>query len=124
MVVGICISSNNTALPTILLDGGKSKNVDRILLHSLSDSTDIIILDGGNSAQNPREIIEVAYTGEWPVNVCGFVDIGDKLGISKHPGKAKAIEYIDNDYFVTRSIGKVVKFMKDREQVKVLLDIE
>ena len=76
------------------------------------------------SDENQREIIQVAYTGEWPVNVCGFVDIGDKLGISPHPGKAKAIEYIDKDYFLTRSIGKCVKYMKNKEQVKVLLDIE
>lgn len=124
MVVGICIWSNNTALPPIIIDGGKSKDIERIVISSTSESTDLIYIDGGKSDQNQREIIQVAYTGEWPVNVCGFVDIGDKLGISKHPGKAKAIEYIDKDYFLTRSIGKCVKYMKDKEQVKVLLDIE
>ena len=124
MVVGICIWSNNTALPPIIIDGGKSKDIERIVISSTSESTDLIYIDGGKSDQNQREIIQVAYTGEWPVNVCGFVDIGDKLGISSHPGKAKAIEYIDKDYFLTRSIGKCVKYMKNKEQVKVLLDIE
>lgn len=124
MVVGICIWSNNTALPTIIIDGGPSKDLDRKEISSTSESTDLIYIIGGPSDENQREIIQVAYTGEWPVNVCGFVDIGDKLGISKHPGKAKAIEYIDKDYFLTRSIGKCVKYMKNKEQVKVLLDIE
>lgn len=125
MVVGICIWSNNSALPPIIIDGGKSKDVERTVLSSTSDSIDIIELKGGPSDQNPREIIQVAYTGEWPVNICGFVDIGDRLGISDHPGKATSIDYIDRDYFITRSIGKCVKYMKnEREQVKVLLDIE
>ena len=124
MVVGICIWSNNTALPTIIIDGGLSKDLERKEISSTSESIDLIYIDGGPSNENPREIIQVAYTGEWPVNVCGFVDIGDKLGISKHAGKAKAIEYIDKDYFLTRSIGKCVKYMKNKEQVKVLLDIE
>lgn len=124
MVVGICIWSNNAALPPIIIDGGKSKDVERTLISSTSGDIEIIELDGGTSLQNQREIIKVAYTGEWPVNICGFVDIGDRLGISNHPGKATSIDYIDRDYFITRSIGKCVKYMKSREQVKVLLDIE
>ena len=124
LIVGVCIKSNNYAKLNIIIDGGPAKDLDRIEASSLSGSTDIIILDGGNSEQNQREVIEVAYAGEQAVNVCGFVDIGDKLGISDHPGKAKAIDYYDRDYFVVRSIGKVIKFLKDKEQVKVLLDIE
>lgn len=124
MVVGVCINSNNLANPNIIIDGGPSKTMERLEVSSLSSDTDIILLDGGNSEQNPREIIEVAYTGEWPVNVCGFIDIGDKLSISDHAGKAKAIDYYDKDYFLVRSIGKAIKYMKNKEQVKVLLDIE
>lgn len=124
MVVGVCINSNNLANPNIVIDGGSAKNLDRIELSSTSGDTELILLDGGNSEQNPREIIEVAYTGEWPVNVCGFIDIGDKLSISDHPGKAKAIDYYDKDYFLVRSIGKAIKYLKNKEQVKVLLDIE
>lgn len=124
MVVGVCINSNNLANPNIIIDGGPSKTMERLEVSSLSSDTDIILLDGGNSEQNPREIIEVAYTGEWPVNVCGFIDIGDKLSISDHPGKAKAIDYYDKDYFLVRSIGKAIKYLKNKEQVKVLLDIE
>jgi hypothetical protein len=124
MVIGVCIWSNNSALVPIILDGGSAKDVTKTLIETTSDSTEIICLSGGTSEQNQREIIQVAYTGEYPVNVCGFVDIGDKLAISNHAGKAKAIEYIDGDYFITRSIGKCVKFMKNKEQVKVLLDIE
>ena len=125
MVVGICIWSNNTALPTIVIDGGLSNDIERTIIGSTSEDIDLIYIVGGPSDENPREIIQVAYTGEWPVNVCGFVDIGDKLGICEHPGRAKAIEYIDDHYFVTRSIGKCVKYIKkEKEQVKVLLDIE
>lgn len=124
MVVGVCINSNNIANLNILIDGGSSKDIERIELSSRSDDTDIILIDGGNSEQNQREIIQVAYSGEWPVNVCGFVDIGDRLSISNHAGKAKSIDYYDKDYFLVRSIGKAIKYLKNKEQVKVLLDIE
>lgn len=124
LVIGVCTKSNNYAKVNIIIDGGPAKDIERTELSSMSDSVDIILLDGGTGEQNQREIIEVAYTGEWPVNVCGFVDIGDKLCISNHAGKAKAIDYIDCDYFKSRSIGKVVKYLKNKEQVKVLLDIE
>lgn len=124
LVIGVCIKSNNYAKINIVIDGGPAKDIERIDASSVAESIDIILLDGGTGEQNQREIIEVAYTGEWPVNVCGFIDIGDKLRISEHAGKAKAIDYIDNDFFKSRSIGKVVKYMKNKEQVKVLLDIE
>ena len=124
LTVGICTYSNNYSSFPIIIDGGKAKDVDRIELSSTSSSEDIIALDGGPSKQNEREIIKVAYTGEQVVNICGFVEIGDKLCISNHAGKAKAIDYIDSYYFKERSIGKVVKKLKDKEQVKVLLDIE
>lgn len=126
MVVGVCIESNNIAKVPIIIDGGNAPDVERI--DTSRDSTigeyDIIILDGGNSEQNPREIIKVVYTGECLVNVVGYVDLGDRLGISSTPGKAKAIDYTDRNYFIERSIGKVIKYSNNRNQVKVLLDIE
>ena len=70
-----------------------------------------------------REIVQIAYGGEVPVNICGFIQLGDRLTISEHAGRAKAIDYIDNDYFKSRSIGKVIKFIS-KDQAKVLLDIE
>lgn len=124
LVVGVCVQSNNYAKAAIVIDGGKAKNINRKEVSSTSSSTDIILLDGGPSTQNARELIQVAYAGEWPVNVCGFVDLGDRLCISAHPGKAKAIDYTDRHYFSERSIGKVIKYVKNREQVIVLLDIE
>lgn len=124
LTVGICTYSNNYSPFPIIIDGGKAKDVDRIVLESHSGDEDIFVLDGGPSTQSEREIIKVAYTGEQVVNICGFVEIGDRLCISKHAGKAKSIDYIDRHYFKERSIGKVVKKLKDKEQVKVLLDIE
>ena len=126
LTVGVCTYSNNYSPYPIIIAGGKAKDIERIVLESRSDTPDeeIIVLDGGPSTQNQREIIKVAYTGEQVVNICGFVEIGDRLCISKHAGKAKAIDYIDRHYFKERSIGKVVKKLKDKEQVMVLLDIE
>ena len=123
-IISILLTISVLVISCKTKDGGKSKDVERTLISSTSGDIEIIELEGGTSLQNQREIIKVAYTGEWPVNICGFVDIGDRLGISNHPGKATSIDYIDRDYFITRSIGKCVKYMKSREQVKVLLDIE
>lgn len=124
LVVGVCISSDNFSPFLKKLDGGTSEDVTRIKLEAKSDSIETIIITSGNSGQNSREIIQVAYMGEYPVNVQGFVDLGDKLCISNVPGKAKAINYIDRGYFNARSIGKVVKYLNNKNQVKVLLDIE
>lgn len=125
MVVGICVEANNTGFAPITIDGGLSLDVERIVLENDSQThPEVIIIEGGPSTQNPRELIKLAYRGEIPVNICGYVDLGDKLTISNHPGKAKAIDYTNRDYFKARSIGKVIKYMNNSEQVKVLLDIE
>ena len=124
MVIGVCISSNNVAKPNIVIDGGQSADTKRVELSSTSENVDLIYLDGGNSAQNPRELIQVVYSGECLVNITGYVDLGDRLGISDDPGKAKAIDYTDRHYFIERSIGKVIKYTNTKDQVKVLLDIE
>lgn len=125
LVVGVCINSNNTAKLRQVLDGGMSRVISRKELNGgNASSIQTIIIAGGDSSQNAREIIQVAYAGEYPVNVCGYVDLGDRLCVSSHAGKAKAIDYADNDYFRARSIGKVIKFMNSRDKVKVLLDIE
>lgn len=125
LVVGVCIESNNAASLRMVIDGGKAKAQKRVMLNGgTSEKVQTILIDGGKSSQSPREIIKVAYAGEYPVNICGYVDLGDRLCISTQPGKAKAIDYVDNDYFKSRSIGKVIKFMSNRTQAKVLLDIE
>lgn len=124
MVIGVCIDSNNVAKPNIVIDGGQSPDTERVELSSNSENVDLIYLEGGNSEQNPRELIQVVYSGECLVNVTGYVDLGDRLGISNDPGKAKSIDYTDRHYFIERSIGKVIKYTNTKEQVKILLDIE
>ena len=125
MVVGICVESNNSGTTPITIDGGYSDDIERIIIENNSEvHTEVIIIDGGSSTQNKRELIKLAYSGEFPVNVCGYVDLGDKLTISNHPGKAKAIDYTNRDYFKARTIGKCIKYTNNANQVKVLLDIE
>ena len=125
LIVGVCVYSNNSEPIPIIIDGGKAKDINRELLDGgTSEAIQTIIIKGGPSNQNAREIIQVAYMGEQLVNICGFVDLGDKLCISKHPGKAKSKDYLDSDYYKTRSIGKVIQFTNNKDQVRVLLDIE
>lgn len=125
LIVGVCVKSNNTAPIPDMLDGGPSEELDRELIDSgVSDSIQTIIIESGTSDQNSREIIQVAYSGEQVVNICGFVDLGDRLCISSHPGKAKSKDYLDDEYFKARSIGKVIQFTNKKEQVKALIDIE
>ena len=128
LIIGVCIYSNNTDPIPFILDGGPSKDLDRELIDSgtsdYSIDTETIIIEGGLSDQNSREVVKIAYTGEYVVNICGYVDIGDQLCISEHPGKAKSKDFLDLEYFKARSIGKVVQFTNRPDQVKVLLDIE
>lgn len=124
LVIGVCTDSNNTVLPTIIIDGGKSNTSDRQEINSDSLNTQTIIIYGGNSEQNVREIIQVAYTGEQMVNLCGPVHIGDRLCISNQPGKAMSKDYLGQEFYDLRSIGKVIRLDKQNKQAKVLLDIE
>lgn len=126
LIIGVCVESNNTAPLLQLINGGPSNELDRELLESTSetDITTTVKIVGSDSQQSPRETIKVAYTGTYPVNICGYVDIGDKLGISEHKGKARSLEYSDYGFFKSRSIGKVVQYLNSKTQVKVLLDIE
>ena len=125
LIVGVCIDTDNASKIPKVLSGGSSKdtNINEI---DGGDSTSIerILVESGKSGQNSREIITVAYAGQCLVNICGYVDLGDKLCISTHPGKAKSKDLLDSQYFSSRSIGKVVKFTNNKEQVKALLDIE
>ena len=125
LIIGVCTASNNNAPVPIIIDGGRAKTTEFELLDGGTDETvETIIISGGTDEQNAREIIQVAYKGEHMVNICGYVSLGDKLCISEHAGKAKSKDYIDFEYFTTRSIGKVISFTNSKEQVKVLLDIE
>lgn len=126
-VIGVCVKSDNASPIPIVIDGGEATefDIERVEMDGgSSNSIETIIIESGNSEQNTRELVQIAYSGECVVNICGYVDLGDKLCISNHAGKAKAMDYLNNDYFSTRSIGKVIKFMNSMNQARVLLDIE
>ena len=116
LIVGICIASDNSSALPEILDGGTSDYSD--------ENIQIILIEGGLSDQNSREIIKVQYGGTCLVNISGYVDIGDELCISSEPGKAKSKDYLNKEYFYSRSIGKVIKYTNNSNQVKLLLDIE
>lgn len=128
LIVGVCVNSNNSSPDVDIIDGGSSlKSLDEfkeLFNGGSSENVETIMIVGGGADQEAKSIIQVAYSGEQLVNICGYVDLGDKLCFSKHPGKAKSKDYIDEEYFNFRSIGKVIKFTNNKEQVKVLLDIE
>lgn len=125
LVIGICVSSDNETPATLTINGGKSNTIERQEFNGGNSNTvETIIINGGDSTQNPREIIQVAYTGEQMVNVCGPIKIGDRLCISNQPGKAMSKDYLRQQYYNLRSIGKVIKIDKKNQQAKVLLDIE
>lgn len=125
LVIGVCVETDNTSKIPIVIDGGSSEDSSgRVPLVKPIAPIQTIIIEGGKASQGNRDIIKIAYTGEHLVNVCGYVDLGDKLCISDHAGKAKAIEYTNRDYYRARPIGKVVKYTNSKEKVKVLLDIE
>lgn len=125
LIVGVVVFSDNYSKVPLVIDGGRASTVEmeEIDCGTSENKVEFILLEGGTSEQSMRELVQIAYGGEALVNICGFVQLGDRLTISKHAGKAKAIDYIDNDYFKSRSIGKVIKFI-NKTQVKVLLDIE
>lgn len=126
MVIGVVIESDNYSSILSTIDGGPAKDAgtrEEIDCGVSERKPQAIIIESGTSKQNKREIVKIAYNGECIVNICGFVKLGDKLIVSEHAGKAKALDYIDNDYFTSRTIGKVIKYIT-KYQVKVLLDIE
>lgn len=128
LIIGVVIFSDNWSKVPLIIDGGRAYDDESVIRDILDCGTSVekpeyILIEGGTSEQNMRELVKIAYAGEVPVNICGYVQLGDRLTISEHAGKAKAIDYIDNDYFRLRSIGKVIKFI-NKYQAKVLLDIE
>lgn len=125
LIVGVVMYSDNYSKVPIVIDGGRATTIEleEIDCGTSEDKPEFILIEGGTAEQSMRELVQIAYGGEVPVNICGFVQLGDRLTISRHAGKAKAIDYIDNDYFKSRSIGKVIKFIS-KTQAKVLLDIE
>lgn len=127
LVVGVCIDSDNEGNLLKLIDGGLADDEIRrkFCFGGPARPIQTIIIESGGANENERQVIQVAYAGEQLVNICGPVDLGDKLCISHHPGRAKAKDYLeDMDYFESRSIGKVIKFTSNRNQVTALLDIE
>lgn len=127
LIIGVCVTSNNTDPIPVFIDGGHAYDEDSVreeLDSGTSDKPQTIMIISGDSDINKREIIQIAYMGEQMVNICGYVDLGDKLTLSEHPGKAKSKDFLDEEFYVARSIGKVIKFTNNPKQVKVLLDIE
>lgn len=125
LIVGVCTEVNNDTGEIIIIDGGPAKELDRILFYggnSLDQEHKVI--NGGTSDANSNELVKVAYQGTCLVNIRGYVDFGDQLCISSKPGKAKSKDFLDREYFKSRSIGKVIKFTNTKNQVKVLLNIE
>ena len=128
MIVGLVIFSDNWSKVPLVIDGGMARDRGSVTRDEMDCGTseekpEYILIEGGNGEQNMRELVKIAYSGEVPVNICGYVQLGDRLTISEHAGKAQSINYIDNDYFRLRSIGKVIKYIT-KYQAKVLLDIE
>jgi len=125
LILGVVVFSDNYSKVPLVIDGGRASTIEfeEMDCGTSEAKPEFILIEGGTAEQNMRELVQIAYGGEVPVNICGYVQLGDRLTISDHAGKAKAIDYIDNDYFISRSIGKVVKFIS-KTQAKVLLDIE
>lgn len=127
LVVGVCVGSTNDGSMRIIIDGGISKDTTRKLLDGgNSKSIQTIIITGGD-AKNvvPKEIIQIAYTGQHMVNISGKTRIGDKITISKDPGIGIAkIALRDPDLYI-RTLGKIIDY-EDEEHTKatVLLNIE
>lgn len=125
LVIGVCVWSSNSGPVPVIIDGGTAEDEEKKeITGGLSDSIQTIIIEGGEGQQFSREIIRIAYTGRQLVNVCGYVNIGDKLCISETPGRAKSKDFLDEEYYYSRTIGKVIKFTNNNKQVIALLDIE
>lgn len=117
MVVGVCSDSNNTAPLPGYLNGGPAKDVKQ-------EVPPLELIHGGGAKEKARQLIRVSHDGEHIVNVCEPVELGDRLTISKAAGKAKSKDFLDNEYYGSRSIGKVIRYTADKTKVKVLLDVE
>lgn len=127
LIIGVCISSDNTILDISTVNGGiaKQKLEDTVILDGgSSEKIDTILIDAGDSSIDKSKVIQVAYNGQQKVNITGYVDLGDHLCISRCAGKAKSKDFLDREYFDSRSIGKVIKFTNKKDQVIALLDIE
>lgn len=128
LIIGVVVYSDNWSKVPLVINGGSARDTDTVTRDIIDCGTseakpEYILIEGGNSEQNMRELVKIAYAGTVPVNICGYVQLGDRLTISEHAGKAQSINYIDNDYFRLRPIGKVIKYIS-KYQAKVLLDIE
>lgn len=128
LVVGICVTSDNTTPLNLIITGGTSKSKDGLLINGgLSDSIQTYVIIGGDSSLNPRQIIQIAYNGEQVVNMADVYKENDLVCISKEPGKGKSIKCRDFrfvDKIDIRKIGKITEILADTKQAKVMLNIE
>lgn len=126
LVVGVCTNSDNKSLLPFVIDGGVAKELKSIrpIINGGNSQGNMLVINGGGSKLRPRKVITVETSGVQIVNVAHHVDLGDRLTISKHVGKAQSMETFGLDGFDTRSIGKAIKYTDNREQVLCLLNIE
>lgn len=70
--------------------------------------------------------IQVQATNVVALNTDGIICIGDKVGLSNIPGKARAIKYesLEERQFNLKSVGKVIGLYNIYNLAQVLLDIE
>lgn len=125
LVIGVCSDADNESLLPFVIKGGVAKENKSIrpIINGGSSQGNMLFIYGGDSSARPRKVISVETSGVQVVNVAHHVDLGDKLVISHHIGKAQSKD-IFSDGFETRSIGKAIKYTDNREQVVCLLNIE
>lgn len=83
------------------------------------------MIDGNNDVSSLSDEVEIGVANQQYVNVVGPIKIGDRLVISNIPGKARAYSYLEDlSYIDLRTIGKVIQFTDNKDQVVALLDIE
>lgn len=126
LVVGVCSGSDNKTKMPIRIIGGKSVMPElHTLINGGNSSVNVIPLKCGDSKERPRLIVSIETSGKQLVNVAHNVDIGDSLTICrKHKGKAEAVDLLNHNRFTNRTIGKVIRYTNNKNQVMCLLDIE
>lgn len=124
-VVGVVTESDNTTLIPLNIDGGGSKDIQRALIDGGTSEINVVPILGGSSSNISREYVNATSCGVEIVRIDDWVHTGDRLMISrKTAGAAERMKISNMKPVGSRSIGKVVEKLENKEQVKVLLNIE
>ena len=130
LVIGVCTYSDNITPLNIIIDGGKAKEIDRVLVDGgKSEQVETILLCGGDSKINPREIIKLAYSGEQVISYSDDNGIipreDDEVCICYEPGKVM-VKPRRQLYFreEMRVVGIVKEVYEESKQVLVDLILE